>query len=350
MRIRGFDGISSALAGRAAPISPWARWSAWRRGFSGWSWVTYELDRNDPDEYLPDTAMKRLSEVNGGVGKTLLRNKLLFSSVVGAELRAPATLGIVDRGRVVPLVDGFETRDSAGLVEYCASSRGVVLKPADSSEGRRVHSLEVEDGQVRFDKRPANQEEIEERISRLDGMLITEMIGQASYAESIFPDAVNTMRIVTMIDPADDQPFVAAAVHRFGTRRSVPTDNASRGGLSARIDMETGALSALSPSWTYRDGAFAAYARHPETGQLVEGVTVPAWGDVKRFVLDAVRRYPFWRYVGWDVLIDDGGVRIMEGNHAPSLATQRTNPYRADPRASRFLQHHGVIGPDGTVL
>ena len=45
-----------------------------------------------------------------------------------------------------------------------------------------------------------------------------------------------------MIDPDDGRAFPAAAVHRFGTRRSRSVDNWSRGGLSCWIDIRTGTL------------------------------------------------------------------------------------------------------------
>lgn len=345
MRIRLFNGLKSARTGQAAPISPRKRLSAWRRGFSGWSWLTYDLDRNDPDHYLPDTAMPRISKVNGAAGRTLLRNKLAFSSVVGNELRAPAVLGIVDGGRIVSLRDDFRVVDTAGLLKYCSRVGGVVVKPVDSSEGRQVISLEVVDDRPLLDKAPADAALVQDRFGRMDGFLITELVGQADYAARIFPDAVNTMRIITMIDPDDDEPFIAASVHRFGTRRSAPTDNAARGGLWGSIDPQTGELGALSATWTYRHGAFVEYARHPDTDEQVEGVKVPAWPEVTDFILDAVRKYPFWRYVAWDALVADEGVRILEGNHAGNLAAQRENPYLADPRIVRFLRYHDVVGP-----
>ena len=85
---------------------------------------------------------------------------------------------------------------------------------------------------------------MEALLAPLRRYLITEFVVQAPYAASIYPHTTNMVRILTLWDLAVGRPFLAAAVHRFGTARSAPVDNwhGGWGGLSARIDLDSGVL------------------------------------------------------------------------------------------------------------
>src|SRR5690606_35791520 len=141
-------------------------------------------------------------------------------------------------------------------------STGVFIKPLDSSEGRGVMSLEARNGELLVDKRTSDETSAVRLVSNQDGSLVSELITQGPFGRSVFADAVNTMRVVTMIDPLDSRPFVATAIHRFGTKASAPTDNVSRRGIRSTIDIQTGVLSAGQASWAYENGIFASFSQH----------------------------------------------------------------------------------------
>jgi hypothetical protein len=79
-------------------------------------------------------------------------------------------------------------------------------------------------------------------VAALDRYVVTAFVDQAGYAATIYPDTANTLRVLTLCDA--DGCFVAAAAHRFGSRRSGSIDNWHRGhgGLNAPIDRARGAL------------------------------------------------------------------------------------------------------------
>src|SRR5690606_17508415 len=185
------------------------------------------------------------------------------------------------------------------------------------------------------------------KVAAQDGSIVTELITQGAFGRSVFADAVNTMRVITMVDPDTREPFVASAIYRFGTAKSAPTDNVSRGGIRSAIDVATGRMAAGSASWAYENGSFKSYPTHPESGAQLEGVTIPGWPEVVATLLDIVRRFPMLVYVGWDALVSDEGVVVIEGNHSPNLTQQVTGPYLADPRIRRFIESHGVLRGSG---
>ncbi|MDQ3398324.1 MAG: hypothetical protein M3511_11260, partial [Deinococcota bacterium] len=167
------------------------------------------------------------------------------------------------------------------------------------------------------------------------------VVVQADYARKIFPHTTNSLRIITMQDPENDhRPFIAVASHRFGVLETIPVDNFTRGGLRAKIDLDTGKMTSAKkhPARTKQE-----FTRHPETDAQIEGVEVPHWQEVKEGLLQMVAALPFVKFVGWDVVVTEEGFCILEGNNPPSLGIQGWYPFFQDPRIRRFFEYYKVI-------
>lgn len=338
------EGFSALRAGTSAPVPLMARVKAWRHGFSGWTWLLYDLDNNDHRLYIPNKLSGRMANIDGPIARSVLKNKLLFEKTFGAHVTVPRIHAALERGSLTRLRDDFAPASAEELVQWVVDrSTGVFIKPVDSSEGRGALSLEGRDGRLLVDKKPLEASAAKRLIAAQDGSIVTELVTQGAFGAAVFPDAVNTMRVITMLDPENGEPFVASAIHRFGTSASAPTDNVSRRGIRARVDVDTGVLSIPSASWAYENGRFKKFPVHPETGAQIEGVTVPGWQEVVETLLTLVRRFPMLVYVGWDAVMGDDGVILIEGNHSPNLTQQASGPYLANPRIKRFVEHHGVL-------
>lgn len=341
-------GLKALRDGGSAPLPLTKRLKAWRHGFSGWTWLLYDLDTNDPRDYVPDRLSGRMAAIDGPVARSVLKNKLLFEKVVGQHVRVPKVYAAVERGGLTSLREDFTPRSVADMVRWVVDSEtGVFVKPVDSSEGLGVISLEARDGRLLVDKRPSDVEAAIRLVASQNGSLVSELITQGPFGRSIFADSVNTMRVITMIDPDDHTPFIAAAIHRFGTKKSAPTDNVSRGGIRTAIDTRTGQMGVGMASWANENGEFLRFPVHPESGAAIEGVTVPHWQEVVDTLLGVVRQLPMLHYVGWDAVMGDDEVILIEGNHSPNIVQQVTSPYLADPRIRRFIESHGVLKGTG---
>jgi hypothetical protein len=104
--------------------------------------------------------------------------------------------------------------------------------------------------------------------------------------------------VLTLWDFDKQEPFVAAAAHRFGTRHSLPLDNFHQGfgGVSPPIDLRTGRLGAALTL----DAAHQVQRlpRHPESGSTIEGVAVPHWAQTQRELCALAARLPQTPIVG----------------------------------------------------
>lgn len=306
------------------------RLELWRQGHRGVSHTIYDLNQKAAD-YLPDTARLETFFINGVFARDVLADKLLFTKIVGAVLKIPTIVALIERGEV------FVEGKVVGMRELAAEHPALVLKPSSGTRGQGVVRL----GAGTLSAQDTSPEALEGLVRGLDNYLVTETVAQAAYADAIFPGAANSVRVMTFIDPDTREPFVGRAVHRFGGADTVPTDNWSRGGLCANVDLETGTLGPGVRHANRTGGRLEWQAHHPDTGAAIEGVVIPRWQEICRELVEAVRALPFLTYVGWDVVVTENGFCVLEGNNNPDLdLLQVHGGLLRNPRIKRFYTHH----------
>ncbi len=330
---------AAALASPRAPEVPLEltrKLACLREGFLPFSHVLYELDENDASDYLSDRQHKHTRAIDGR-GAVLLADKVAFALMLpfmGAP--TPTLEAVLTGGRLHPVTGGGE----GWLRERLGSGGPLVLKPATGAGGEGVLVLRRgEDGPV-VNGTPTTWAQLETRLSALDYSVVTAFVEQAEYAARIQPASTNTMRLLTMTDESG-RPFLAGAYHRFGSSRSFPVDNWAQGGVSVGVDPETGRLGpgALFPT----GGKVVWTSHHPETGERIEGTTVPGWTAVRDGVLALAGRLGFLPYVGWDVVVTDTGYMVIEGNHHTLVGFQVHGGLLRDPRVRSFYRRHGIV-------
>jgi hypothetical protein len=323
---------------REAPLgTPIARRiDMWRRGYQAASYTLYDLSPAHADEYLPDSARLDIFFINGPFAREVLEDKLLFASLLQHHLPIPQTLALIERGETYAL------GQRAGILDLAREHGSVILRPSDGTRGGGVYRLEAHAG-LSLNNRATTPDDVKKLVARLDNYLVTETIQQAAYARAIYPESANTLRIMTFTDPDTGEPFIACALHRFGTPDSSPTDNWSRGGLISLIDLQTGIVGPGLKHIERTGGNIIWQSHHPDTGAAIEGVRIPRWREVCEALLDAVRSFPFLIYVGWDVVVTEEGFAILEGNKNPDIIVQVHGGWLKDPRMRRFYEYHKVI-------
>ncbi len=311
----------------------------WRHGLLTDAHFLYDERGIARGEYLSDYARLRTKYINGEFSG-ILHNKIAFAAIAGRFLPTPTNLAAIVRGRVYPLA--FGERDVNGSESPVWLRRDVAIKPVASGAGVGVHILRWDEGKPILDGCVTTEEAVAAFIQRLDACIITDFVQQSSYSAAFHPPTTNTIRILTMIDPESGEPFIAIAVQRMGSSSSMPVDNWSQGGICAEIDLDTGALS-RGVSFPC-DGVLRWHDAHPETNQAIKGVSVPRWPTIRDTILYTARQLSYLQYVGWDVVVTDDGMRVLEGNnHSDVNLLQVHRPLLADPRVRAFYRHHGVI-------
>ncbi|MCD6659098.1 MAG: hypothetical protein LT105_02960 [Lentimicrobium sp.] len=187
----------------------------------------------------------------------------------------------------------------------------VVIKDPDSTGGKGVRIVEVTNGaentimlgDVTFDKF------IEEELSNRNSIYIEDFVVQHDQLSRISPSSVNTLRVITMINDANEVDIIGS-VFRIGVNCSV--DNYSAGNLAAEIDPINGVV--ITGGIRKRSSCDEYHDIHPVTKEKILGFQIPFWEEAISMVKIAAKRYPPVRTVGWDIAITENGPVFIEGN------------------------------------
>jgi len=324
------------------PLALRKRLRAWRMGFLSGSYLFLDLDKRDATNYINDRMrFLRLSFLNGPYAN-ILHNKLLFYEVFGRHPDVvPEIFALVKHKRVWPMseTEGVDSFD--GILELLARKGRLVMKGTRGFGGSDCTILEHRDGGVAFSGHLLNREDARERLGSRREQMITEYVQQAAYAREIYSGSANSIRMLTMWDEETREPFLARAVHRFGGGSRM-VDNVTQGGVAAIVGPDD---DRLGIGVHIDEAGHPTYIeRHPDTGAQITGVRVPHWDRVVRRVLDLAREHPYLPYIGWDVVVTEDGLRILEGNsNSGVLFTQFHGPLLADPRVRRFFERNRVL-------
>ncbi|ADJ16164.1 sugar-transfer associated ATP-grasp domain-containing protein [Halalkalicoccus jeotgali] len=318
----------------------------WRRGFLSRSAVLYDFERYGHEDYLTDYQRYiKTRGINGRFGYALDNKLMLYGLLSRFSARLPDLYGIVDGGTFRSISIAGERGPTRPAIEWAAdleAGETAVVKWVIGGGGHSVLLLTRTDGGYRVNGDRISRTELRERFAAMDDYIVTGFSQQAEYADTIYSEATNTVRAVTMWDTERDEPFLARAVHRIGTDETKPMDNWSQGALGALIDPGTGEL---GEAVTYPDDGERRWRTdHPDTGTRIEGVEIPGWESIREGLLDVADSIPYLPYVGWDLVVTGRGeFEIIEANNYPGMKSLQVHgPLCADERVERFYRDHGV--------
>lgn len=309
------------------------------KGFSSESAIMYQLDKNNYKNYISDYQQMLTGTINGE-HSYVLNNKVVFEQINQNYISIPKSLATIVNGELLPLESDISNVEE--FLNYLIKNKRVVIKPISGSRGSDIFLLEYVDKKVFINNKEIEVEGITKRIKELDGFFVSEYIQQSNFSRNLFPKTINSIRIMTMIDPYTNEPFIPAAAQRIGTNQSTPTDNFAKGGLTINIDIETGQFEKVT-TFPF-GGELHYYKKHPDTGLDFENMNVPNWDEVKKSILTLAKHNNNLKYVGWDAVLTDEGVMIMEGNSWPDVNVHQIHePLLLDPRVKEFYKYHGII-------
>ena len=137
---------------------------------------------------------------------------------------------------------------------------------------------------------------------------LEEVIKQHPAVSAIYPDAINTVRVVTILK--DGVAHVICAYFRIGNAKFV--DNFNSGGMVAPVNEVTGEVIDRAI-----DKKKNLYETHPQTGAKIKGFKFPDWDKAIAMCKEAAKVVPQMGYIGWDVCFTPDGPIFVEGNEFP---------------------------------
>ena len=318
------------------PIGFTKKIGLWKKGFLAEKYTLYQLDKNNYKDYLSDYHAAMARWINEPFNE-LLTNKLIFSEYVGKYIQVPKTFGIIVSGQ-------FYSNDSRSIEDLINQFEIFVVKTISGGGGKGVYIINKEnDNQFLVNNtKTYSSKELLSFFKTLNNYIFTDYIEPSEFSKSLNATSVNTMRIITLIDPETNKAFIARAVQRIGVAASAPQDNFTKGGLSASINLETGQLSDCTRHPKAKE--HKRYTHHPDTNVKIEGTVIPDWSSIKTEILDAANSLPMLKCVGWDFVLSTKGLVAIEGNHHPDPdVLQGHEPLLTDERIKAFYKFHKIL-------
>lgn len=249
-------------------------------------------------------------------GTTLLDNKSLFA-VHCESAGLPAA----------PVLLEVQPGDEPEEIERQLPRRSIFVKPVRGKGGRGAERWDYDEGAY---QRPSGERlgapELAQRLTRLSKLgplLVQPRLLTHPAIEDLSTGALLTVRVLTCLNEEGDPELIAAGLC-MAVGANVTINNLHAGGISASVDGETGILGPASDLGL--DVRLGWIKRHPQSGALIEGRTLPMWDQVVSLALRAHRSFSGTRIVGWDIAILQDGPCLIEGNSGPDLdMIQRAN-------------------------
>ncbi len=251
----------------------------------------------DVTDYLPPHLIRKVQErLNPREARPVVKDKVLFRRRLEAH-GLPAVRELLHTDAAGRIFDGEDRPLSSEQALALLRARGgeIFVKPIDGTWGRNagVHAAAA----------------VTAGMLARPNLLLQPRLAQHPVLETLYPHAVNTVRIDTLLTEAG---WISnAAVLKLGVGGAT-VDNGSAGGLLVGIDLETGVLDDAGrqrPPFSAEE-----YHTHPDTGAAFGGVVLPFWDLVPEGVC-LLEANSFW---GINIL--QTGRRGMAGTPIGRLA------------------------------
>ena len=264
-------------------------------------WDFRILKRRERKTFMTDPRSFHLSRrLNDDSQRGIFDDKLQFAEHFGPDLgRAWLDISKADDTQLAAFLEGRDrvvTKDPRGV-----GGNGISVR--DVSGLKDVAALRAE-------------------LVAANETLVEEVIVQHPEMARLYPKSVNSIRMVTYLDP-DGKVHVISAALKVGNGGAI--DNFSNGGMYTMLDEQGRAMHPAA------DEAGRSYAKHPITGVDITGYQVPLYSDALALVDRVARRVPVMPYIGWDVAITPERAIVIEGNH-------NTGVFQSKPSVSGIRQ------------
>ncbi len=316
------------------------KWFAWSRGFLPENYIIYNFIKNNPKDYINDFIRLSKSALINKQNAILLDYKHLFSHFLMYEKRVVQPELYVAKRKVIKFNTGLPFILGDEFDNFLKQK--LVIKPTGGGGGTDIFFINYRDKIWELNGKPIEYQKLIKFIYNCREVLIYKYINQTGFAHEVNPHSLNTIRILTMIEPKSNKSFLAAAVFRCGVAKSGQVDNWSSGGLSVQINLETGEMG-MGVTFPHT-GKLTWLINHPDSGVPLMSKKIPEWENLKQEVLNLAQRLFFIPYIAWDIVPMDSDFFILEANSNTDVnLLQVHEPLLKSFRVQDFYRYHKVI-------
>ena len=296
----------------------------------------YSLDRRRKKEYLSEFDWHRSRRINEPYS-AMLNNKLVFAELVSRYCPTPEVYAVKQHGSVRGL-HGRDIRGCRDLLPLLNELGAFVVKPVCAGKGNDVSIVFAAEEGIVVNGKASDGETLIKKLEKSKEWLVCAYAHQAAYLKEIYPGSANTIRLITLYDAEKGTAEPAYAVQRLGASWTGAVDNGSKGGLIAKVDMETGILSEARSLHSLE-----VWERHPDTNAPIKGTVIPDWQAIRDGVTAVANELPYLDFIAWDILPTADGFTVIEANTSSGVNILQVFSPERNGRLGTFYREHGVI-------
>ena len=195
--------------------------------------------------------------------------------------------------------------DETEFIDIFSKTERIIIKPRGMYGGLGIETRTVSDSTLK---------EVHKKYSHgKPNYVIEEYLNQKGLLHKINPASLNSIRITTLRTKHGVK--IIDGFFRCGCGDSI-VDNFSSGGIIFPLNVATGEL------FEGHSAEQLHISVHPLSGIQIKDLKLPDWELIKSDVPKAHELCPeSIRLVGWDVVVIDGKVILIEGNSKPGYTT-----------------------------
>lgn len=310
-------------------------WYAIIGGFMPDQVVLYNLNMKNRHQYLSEFDWYKSRYVNGSYS-FILNNKLVCTDILKQYIKVADIFAVKQKGKISSVDNKIKTYED--IISEIKKHQYVFIKPNGLGKGTGVFSISYKDKKFFMDMNEISEESLLENLQKRNDYHLCEGVKQSKYLNKLYNQTSNTIRMVTLRNPKTNEFVICSAVQRIGTKDTIPVDNGSRGGLTAKIDIETGVLTAAKCIQKNVE-----FNNHPDSGSQIKDVKIPNWEKIKKEMLDVANKFSYLYFIAWDILLTDDGICIIEANSSSGVNILQLWGGERQTLLGDFYRAHKVI-------
>lgn len=185
------------------------------------------------------------------------------------------------------------------FVEFTNKHKTFMAKPTNMQCGKGIEKIEI---------KKQNLKKLYNKLLENKQYLLEEYVVQSNEMNKLFPNSVNTLRIVSAYK--NTKTTILFRAIRIGNGKNV-VDNFNHGGMYSVIN-EKGIITKPAID---KEGNI--YEVHPVTKTNIVGFEIPYFKEAIKMVKDASKVVKEVGLVGFDIAITNDGPVMIEGNQLP---------------------------------
>ena len=235
----------------------------------------------------------------------LLRDKFYFGQILaGLGFKTPVNRFFLN-GKYGTLLD-LKTKEEFSIDNIVNLNIDCYCKMVFGECGKGVFPLKIIGGGIYVDSKKIDLQSFKDIVSGAN-FLLQEMVVQHKAISKIYPNSVNTMRIITCCNKRGEFSLLDACL-RVGANGNT-VDNWAAGGLG--ITINNGKLGEFG---FYEVSKRCKVTEHPDTHVIFKDYEIPHFKEAVEKCLQLHKYFYGIPTIGWDVSITDDGPCFIEGN------------------------------------